>query len=115
MHGTISKVKDKKIWVSINQSMDSVGRHIANVIVPSNLYIGAYESLDSVNYINVSELFKSTLHQIWPSSVQHENMLIYFIDAATYIIKSRKVLKSVPKYDTYNISNNILVIGLRKK
>jgi len=57
-------VRGKKIFVSIEETSDVEGRHIANVIVgtmvtdgPGEIFLLATESLDSINHSTICRLF----------------------------------------------------------
>ena len=66
-HRSISEIKSKlinqKICVSIDETTDSTGRNIANVIVgplnkePSDCYLLTCDILDRTNHTTISQLF----------------------------------------------------------
>ncbi|KAJ4430755.1 hypothetical protein ANN_19346 [Periplaneta americana] len=95
------KLQNEKIWVSVDEGMNSVGHHVANVVVAAlsaecccRPYLLMGEVLERVNYSSICELFDSAMVFLWPSCVQFENVLLYVTDAASYMKKSAKFLET---------------------
>jgi len=62
-------ITDQKIWVSIDETTDSVRRNVANVIVgtlqpqnPSNMFVIHTEYLEKVNHSTIFQLFDKAMH-----------------------------------------------------
>lgn len=98
------ELQDKKLWVSIDETTDSVGRHVTNVIVgtmdiekPGKPYLLTSESLEAVNYLTISKVFNEALKILWPYNIRYENILLFVTDAAPYMVKAAKYLKDMYK------------------
>ena len=94
------EVKDKKIWISIDETTDVKGRYVANVIIGtlevaemSKIYLLTSEELEKTNSSTIAQLFTTALALLWPEGVQHKNVLLFLSDAAPYMKKSARVLK----------------------
>ncbi|PSN44791.1 hypothetical protein C0J52_05580 [Blattella germanica] len=96
------KTRNKKVWISIDESADATGRFIANVIVgvldhssdeSVKPFLLTSECLDRVNSTTIAQLFTTSLKLMWPEEVQHDNVLLFISDAATYMKKAAKALK----------------------
>lgn len=93
--------ENERVWISIDETTDAVGRHIASVIVgalkaetPGRPYLVTCEPLNKVNFSTVCELFESALKLLWPSGIKHDNVLLFITDAGTYMVKAAKSLKN---------------------
>lgn len=92
--------KDVKIWVSIDETTDVMGRYVANVIIgtmeidqPSKVYLLTSEQLAKSNSTTVSQLFTNALNLLWPAGIKHDNVLLFLTDAAPYMKKAGRALK----------------------
>ncbi|KAL4084278.1 hypothetical protein QTP88_028103 [Uroleucon formosanum] len=101
---TLIKIKnaviDKKIWVSIDQTTDSLGRFVANIIIgtletdkPGQTFLLNSEVLPITNNSTIEKLFDDSMHILWPEGVRHNDVLLYLSDAAPYIVKSGNAIK----------------------
>ncbi|XP_025198504.1 uncharacterized protein LOC112603549 [Melanaphis sacchari] len=95
-------ISDKKIWVSIDETTDVQGRYIANVIVGTleennagNIFLLNSEELEKANHSTISKLFDRSMSILWPTGIQHDNVLLFLSDAAPYMVKSGEALKSL--------------------
>ncbi|XP_022180013.1 uncharacterized protein LOC111040403 [Myzus persicae] len=93
-------VIDKKIWVSIDETTDSLGRFVANVIIftletdtPGQTFLLNSEVLPKVNNSTIAKLFDDSMHILWPEGVLHNDVLLYLSDAAPYMVKSGNAIK----------------------
>jgi hypothetical protein len=90
---------DKKIWISIDETTDSTGRSIGNVIIGSldgkntKSYLINCEVLVKCNATYIARLFNDSLKILWPDSVQYDNVLLFLTDAAPYMVSAGKSLK----------------------
>lgn len=98
----MSKIKlelsGKKVWVSIDETIDIEGRFVANVIVgileadyPGKQYLVHSEQLEKTNYSTICRVFDKSIGII---GIQHEDVLLFTSDAAPYMIKAGNTLKA---------------------
>ena len=83
------KVKDKILWISIDETADMKGRYVANMIIGTlevakmtKMYLLTSEELEKTNSSIITQLFSTALTLLWPEGIQHENVLIFLTDAA---------------------------------
>ncbi|KAL4143683.1 hypothetical protein QTP88_005988 [Uroleucon formosanum] len=103
---TLAKIRDtitdQKIWVSIDETTDSVRRNVANVIVgtlqpqnPSNIFVIHTEYLEKVNHSTIFQLFNKAMHILWGNGVKHNDVLLFVSDAAPYMKKAGDCIKAL--------------------
>ena len=103
---TLAKIRDtitdQKIWVSIDETSDSVRRNVANVIVgtlqpqnPSNMFVIHTEYLEKVNHSTIFQLFDKAIHILWGNGVKHNDVLLFVSDAAPYMKKAGDCIKAL--------------------
>lgn len=90
-----SSIGNSKIWVSIDETTDSCGRYVANVIVgklseerasPSHLLM--CETLQRTNSTTIAQLFCRAMTFLWRGDIQHDRVLVFVTDAAAYMKKA---------------------------
>ena len=88
------RVFDRKIWVSLNETTDTEGRYIANVIIGTleedtagPIFLLNTEALEKTNHSTVSKLFDKSLSILWPDGIRHDDVLLFLSDAAPYMVK----------------------------
>jgi hypothetical protein len=93
------EIGESKIWVQIDETTDSMGRAVANVVVGTLDPLKTYKSflltsevLSKANSDTISQLFMSALSLLWPSGIRYDFVLLYLSDAAAYMVKSAKIL-----------------------
>jgi len=93
-------VKNKNVWVSIDETTDVEGRYVANVIIgtlevnnPGKIFLLNSDVLEKANHSTISKLFDRSLFILWPEGILHDNVLLFVSDAAPYMVKSRKSLQ----------------------
>lgn len=93
-------VKNKYIWISVDETTDSVGRYIANLIVgvldgnASPCYLVAVGQLAQTNNLTVARFVNESLTRLYlPGAVPHEKIVMIVTDAASYMIKAAQHLK----------------------
>lgn len=102
---TMNKIRNdvmgKKIWVSIDETSDATGRYIANVVIgtlevdkPGKIFLLSCNVLEKANHSTISKLFDKAMFSLWPSGIQHDNVLLFVTDAAPYMVKSANAIKS---------------------
>ena len=101
MKTTRDKTKNKKIWISIDESTDPSGRFVANVIVgslnpseeePVKAYLLTIGRLERVNNSTICQLFINPLQLILTDEIQY-NVLIFISDGVPCMKKPGQVLK----------------------
>jgi len=95
-----SYCENQKLWVSIDETTDSVGRYVANVIVgtlevggPGKIFLLNSEILERANHTSIAKLLDTSLHILWPQGIKHDNILLFLSDAAPYMMKAGRGLK----------------------
>lgn len=101
MNNIRSSIGDHNIWISIDETTDCEGRYVANVIVgtleidrPSQTFLLHSEALEKTNHSTIAQLFDRALSILWPTGIRHNKVLLFLSDAAPYMIKSGKSIKS---------------------
>ncbi|KAL1229409.1 CGG triplet repeat-binding protein [Trichinella spiralis] len=86
MDGIRRKVTYNKIWVSVDETIDPVGRFVANVVIgtleadqPSKEYLLTSEVLEKSNSSTIAQLFTSVLAVVWPEGIRYENVLLFLL------------------------------------
>lgn len=103
---TLNKIRcgtrGKKIWVSIDESSDAMGRYIANVVIgtlevhrPGEIFLLTTEVLEKTNYSTISKLFDSAMFLLWPEGIKHDDVLLFLTDAAPYMVRAANSLKAL--------------------
>lgn len=93
-------VGDNKIWISIDETTDAVGRFVANVIVgilssdkPNKTFLLTSEVIERVDHLNIISVFETAMALLWPDKIKHENVVLFITDAASYMLKAAKELQ----------------------
>lgn len=88
-------LRDARVWVSVDETTDSAGRYIANVIVgelcldkPGATYLLTCEQLPVTNSATIAQLILSALQLLWPQGTKYNNVLLFLSDAAAYMKKA---------------------------
>ena len=117
---TISNIKDlvgeNYIWVSYDETTDSLGRHPITVVIcilsrtdqiPPLLLKVLF--LDKINAETITSLFIYSIMLLWPDGIKYDKVLLYISDAALCMEKSYKSLKlTFPKVLNVNcMAHNI--------
>ncbi|KAL4097204.1 hypothetical protein QTP88_022015 [Uroleucon formosanum] len=103
---TLAKIRNyesnNKIWVSIDETTDVEGRFVANVIIgvlrtdgPGEIFLLNTEELEKANHQTIFKRFDKSMNILWPQGVYHDNVLLFFSDAAPYMVKSGKVIQAL--------------------
>jgi hypothetical protein len=109
----VRNIAGDKIWISIDESTDIDSRCVANVIVgtlfasrPGNIFLLHSEVLDKVSHTTIAILFDSAMKMLWKDEVKRDRILLFIIDAASYMLKASKGLKmlKIPKNNPLNMS-----------
>ena len=117
MNKIISYLKNKKIWISIDETVDSMNRSIGNVVVgvlgsdDSKSFLLSTEILEKVNHSKIAQLFDKSIKLIYPNEILYENVLLFVTDGAPYMVKAGEKLQTTcPKM----IHVTCLAHGLRR-
>lgn len=99
-HIVINELIDKPIWISIDESTDTKGRMIANVILGSleensKPHLFMCKELDATNNITISRLFNDAMHKLYGDQIKYENVLIFVSDGASYMKKAGEAISSM--------------------
>lgn len=96
---------NKKIWVSIDETSDIMGRKIANVIVgilnidedegEQHVFLLDCVEMDKANQYTIAKLFDETINLISPDYVKKEDVLIFVSDAAPYMVAAARGIKAL--------------------
>ena len=88
-----------QIWISIDETTDSAGRYVANVIVgelssdgPRRSFLLACENLQATNSTTIAQLFCNSLLLLWRGQMHHDRVLLFVTDAAPYMKKAARTL-----------------------
>ena len=72
-----SKIVDKKLWLSVDETTDFLGRAVVHLLVrplePSRChqpYLVACKMLDTVNGTTISQFVQDSLNNMWGSSFE---------------------------------------------
>jgi Protein of unknown function (DUF 659) len=91
---------NKKIWISIDETTDTMGRYIANTVIgtlelchPGKDFLLDSTVLEKANSGTIVRCFEQSLSLLWPGGIQRENVLLFLSDAAPYMVKAGKALK----------------------
>ncbi|KAE9523668.1 hypothetical protein AGLY_015886 [Aphis glycines] len=101
MNDIRNQILNKKIWVSIDETTDTEGRYVANVIIgtlltdgPGKIFLIASEVLEKANHTTISKLFDRTLFSLWPNGINHDDVILFVTDAAPYMVKAAKSIQA---------------------
>lgn len=95
-----SEIGENFIWISVDETTDSTGRHIANFIVgkmskdsPTQPYLLCCKQLDKVNFSTMGMFVSDSLSTLWPQGQHREKVLLLVTDSASYMVKAAESLK----------------------
>ena len=103
---TLSRIRaslqNSKIWISVDETTDAVGRYIANVVVgdlcadnPGPSYLLTCEQLEKTNSATISQLVLNSLQLLWPDGIKFNDVLLFISDAAAYMKKAVRSLAAI--------------------
>ena len=92
-------IGDSYIWISADETTDTLGRFIANLIVgkldseaASKPYLIYCKPLVTTNSSTIARFINDGLKVLWPDGVKEERVLLLYTDAAAYMLKAGKSL-----------------------
>lgn len=93
-------VGEHPIWITVDETTDVTGRHIANVVVgvlnadqPTTPFLLSSEVIEKVDSSTVAQVFTVALGVLWPNGICHRKVLLFLTDAARYMKKAADALK----------------------
>lgn len=93
-------IGDSNIWLSVDETTDSCGRFIANVIVgkltenePGTPHLIISRVLEVTNHSTIARVVRDALRVLWPVQENEEKLLLIVTDAAAYMIKAATALQ----------------------
>jgi hypothetical protein len=91
----MSEIRDKKIWVSINETSDKKGRYIANVIVGTlednaKRYLINCSQLEKVKFNTIALMVNKSLSELYDKNIKKDNVLLFITDGAPNMKKAYK-------------------------
>lgn len=93
-------LQDNLLWISADETTDSCGRYIANLIVgkltkePSPTHLVACKVLEKTNHSTVARFINDSIRTLFPNSTVDEKICIFVSDAAPYMIKAGQALQT---------------------
>lgn len=92
---------NKYVWVSVDETEDSMGRCVVNVVmgplepqVPTKPYLISTAFFSHVNADVTTSMVNASLNKIFPNpQIKQEKVLLFVTDAARYMIKAGQLLK----------------------
>ncbi|XP_068081700.1 uncharacterized protein [Anabrus simplex] len=102
LHATREDIGSHPIWLSTDETTDSCGRYMANVIIgklsaskPGKGHLILCRELDVTNHGTIVRTVQAALRLLWPTFSDEEvnKVLALVTDAAPYMIKAGKSLK----------------------
>lgn len=98
-----SKIQNKKIWISLDETTDSLGRFVVNFLVKplsenvsEPIYLLTCQALDVVNSRSVAEFVIQCLKNLWGCQFENkvQDVLILCTDSVAYMLLAGKILKN---------------------
>jgi hypothetical protein len=93
-------IGDAFIWVAVDETMDSVGRFIANIVagkldieVPSNSHLICSNVLHDTNHSTLERFVNDGIKLLWPNGDHEEQVVILYSDTAAYMMKAAIAFK----------------------
>lgn len=87
------------IWISADETTDTCGRYIANLIVgklskePSTPHLVACQVLEKTNYSTIVRFINDSIKSLFPDSSMDERICVFISDGAPYMVKAGQALK----------------------
>lgn len=100
----INKIKiyceNQKLWISINETKDSVGQYVTNVIIGilkikslGIIYLLDLKVLEIINCTTIAKLLDKSIHILWSQGIKLNNIFLFLSDSPPYIIKAGRNIK----------------------
>ena len=97
-----NELKDDYIWLSVDETTDTMGRHVCNVLVgplnknkPNKSYLLNTEFIPKTNNMTILLSIMTALNILWPEGIKYDKLLLFLTDAATYMKLTAEKLKEI--------------------
>lgn len=97
-----AELRDRKIWVSVDETTDKAGRSVGCVVVGGlgrhsggRSFMLHLEQLQKVDHSAIAQLVQRALSILWPNGVRYDDVWLLVTDAAAYMKKAGKGLAVV--------------------
>ena len=97
-----NELKDDYIWLSVDETTDTMGRHVCNVLVgplnqnkPNKSYLLNTEFIPKTNNLTILLSIMTALSILWPEGIKYDKLLLFLTDAATYMKLTAEKLKEI--------------------
>uniref|UniRef100_A0A2S2PL20 DUF659 domain-containing protein n=1 Tax=Schizaphis graminum TaxID=13262 RepID=A0A2S2PL20_SCHGA len=94
-----SKSSDGK--EDLSETTVAIERYIANKVIgtlevdkPGKIFLLLCKVVEKANHSIVSKLFDKALFSLWPSGIQHDDVLFFVADAAPFMVKAANAIKT---------------------
>lgn len=95
------EIGEAKIWMSIDEATDSLGRNIANVVIGKLVgdcagkgFLIHVSELEKTNASTIVQTVQEALRILWNGAPEKTDKLLYLVtDSAAYMLKAGKILK----------------------
>jgi hypothetical protein len=92
-------LEDKYIWIAVDETTDSKGKYVVNIIggsleienPKSFLLLNAF--VERNNAVMINQQINNALQILWPSGIQYNKVFLLVTDAAKYMVKLGKDMK----------------------
>ena len=93
--------ENEKIRISVDETTDSAGRKLGNVvivvltndeIVSELSFLKVCKEISAENHITVARLFNEIMDSLWPKGIKYDNALLFITDAVSYMKKVAEAL-----------------------
>lgn len=87
------------LWISADETTDSCGRYMANLIVgklskdPSTPHLVACKVLEKTNHSTIARFINDSIRSLFSDSSMDEKICVFVSDAAPYMVKAGQALK----------------------
>ncbi|PSN41463.1 hypothetical protein C0J52_21691, partial [Blattella germanica] len=95
-----NNLKDCLIWGVVDETTDSCGRHVANVLVgklsedePGKPFLIACTVLEKTNNSTIARFVNDALRILWPEGGNEHKFRVLLSDAAAYMLRAASSLK----------------------
>jgi hypothetical protein len=97
-----SKIENRFLWVSIDETTDSTGRYVANFIlgildpeesVGKQIFLLNCAVLEKTNHNTIARFFDDSI-KILGEGFEKDNILLFLSDAAPYMVKAAKAIQT---------------------
>ncbi|GBP31961.1 hypothetical protein EVAR_18500_1 [Eumeta japonica] len=87
------------LWISADETTDSCGRYMANLIVgklskdPSTPHLVACKVLEKTNHSTIARFINDSIRTLFSDSSMDEKICVFVSDATPYMVKAGQALK----------------------